>query len=109
MEGLLFGVTAEDRATYLTGLLALVALVASAVPALRAARSDPIVALKGESAAGDDPIQCWMKRQAVMRRPRSGCKSGPKTLPENRGEPQFHELEPISRMAQAPLRVQRVA
>ena len=48
MEGLLFGVTAEDRATYLTGLLALVALVASAVPALRAARSDPIVALKGE-------------------------------------------------------------
>ena len=50
MEDLLFGVTAEDRATYLavTGLLALVALVASAVPALRAARSDPIVALKGE-------------------------------------------------------------
>jgi len=80
MEGLLFGVTAEDRATYLTGLLALVALVASAVPALRAARSDPIVALKGESAAGDDPIQCWMKRQAVMRRPRSGCKSGPKDI-----------------------------
>ena len=50
MEGLLFGVTAEDRATYLavTGLLALVAFVASAVPALRAAKSDPIVALKGE-------------------------------------------------------------
>jgi putative ABC transport system permease protein len=50
MEGLLFGVTAEDRATYLavTGLLVLVALVASAVPALRAAKSDPIVALKGE-------------------------------------------------------------
>ena len=46
MEGLLFGVTAKDRASYLTGLLALVALVASAVPALRAARSDPIVALK---------------------------------------------------------------
>ena len=36
MEGLLFGVTTEDRATYLTGLLA---LVASAVPALRAARA----------------------------------------------------------------------
>jgi putative ABC transport system permease protein len=50
LEGLLFGVTAEDRATYVavTGLLALVALVASAVPALRAARSDPIAALKGE-------------------------------------------------------------
>jgi putative ABC transport system permease protein len=50
IEGLLFGVTAEDRTTYLavTGLLALVALVASAVPALRAAKSDPIGALKGE-------------------------------------------------------------
>ena len=109
MEGLLFGVTAEDRATYLTGLLALVALVASAVPALRAARSDPIVALKGESAAGDDPIQCWMKRQAVMRRPRSGCKSGPKTLPEivvslnftswNRIHECLRRLDPIQRVA----------
>ncbi len=50
MEGLLFGVTAEDRATYLvvTALLVLVALVASVVPALRAARSDPIGALKGD-------------------------------------------------------------
>jgi putative ABC transport system permease protein len=50
MEGLLFGVSAEDRATYLTvtTLLALVALVASAVPALRAATSDPIAALRGE-------------------------------------------------------------
>jgi ABC-type lipoprotein release transport system permease subunit len=50
IEGLLFGVTAEARTTYLavTGLLALVALGASAVPALRAAKSDPIGALKGE-------------------------------------------------------------
>jgi putative ABC transport system permease protein len=50
MEGLLFGVSTEDRATYVavTGLLALVALVATAVPALRAATSDPIVALRGE-------------------------------------------------------------
>jgi putative ABC transport system permease protein len=50
MEGLLFGVTAEDRTTYLavTFVLALVALAASAVPALRAARRDPIAALKGE-------------------------------------------------------------
>ena len=50
MEGLLFGVTAEDEATYLAvaGLLAFVALVARAVPALRAANSDPIVALRGD-------------------------------------------------------------
>ena len=58
MEGLLFGVTAKDRASYLTGLLALVALVASAVPALRAARSDPIVALKRRVSRGrrSDPV-----------------------------------------------------
>jgi putative ABC transport system permease protein len=50
MENLLFGVTPEDRLTYVAGtaLLALVSLAASAVPALRAARTDPLVALRGD-------------------------------------------------------------
>ena len=50
MDNLLFGVTSEDRLTYLAtaGLLIAVALAASAIPALRAARVDPAVALRAE-------------------------------------------------------------
>jgi predicted permease len=47
---LLFGVTALDVSTYLvvTAILASVGLVACAVPALRAARTDPALAFRGE-------------------------------------------------------------
>jgi predicted permease len=50
MRSLLFGVPAGDPLTYaaIAGLLLAVALVASAIPALRAARIDPIRALKAE-------------------------------------------------------------
>lgn len=50
MRNLLFGVPAGDPLTYIAiaGLLLAVALVASAIPALRAARIDPIQALKAE-------------------------------------------------------------
>jgi len=50
MRSQLFGVPAGDPLTYLLigGLLLVVALVASAVPAIRAARIDPIRALKSE-------------------------------------------------------------
>jgi putative ABC transport system permease protein len=49
IESLLFGVTPEDRLTYaLVGLLlASVAMIASAVPAFRATRVDPMAALRG--------------------------------------------------------------
>ena len=50
MESLLFGVTAGDPVTYLSIsiVIALVALAASCLPALRAAKVDPIVALRDE-------------------------------------------------------------
>jgi putative ABC transport system permease protein len=50
MRSQLFGVPAGDPLTYgvIAGLLLAVALVASAVPAIRAARIDPIRALKAE-------------------------------------------------------------
>jgi ABC-type antimicrobial peptide transport system permease subunit len=48
IQGTLYGVTPFDPATYLVTmtLLAVVALAANLVPALRAARVDPVVALR---------------------------------------------------------------
>jgi len=50
LESLLFEVGANDPATFLgvCGFLALVSLAASLVPAVRAARVDPLLALRGE-------------------------------------------------------------
>jgi ABC-type antimicrobial peptide transport system permease subunit len=50
MESLLFGVTSRDPLTFAAvgGALALVALAAIAIPAVRAARIDPIRALRAE-------------------------------------------------------------
>jgi putative ABC transport system permease protein len=50
IQGLLFGVTATDLPTFtaVSGLLVLVSLAACAVPAWRAMRADPIVALRYE-------------------------------------------------------------
>ena len=49
MAGVLFGIDAGDPLTYalVAGTLLIVALLATAIPALRATRVDPIVALRG--------------------------------------------------------------
>lgn len=50
MRGILHGVTPADPATFaaVAGVLLTIALLASVIPALRAARIDPVVALKAE-------------------------------------------------------------
>jgi ABC-type antimicrobial peptide transport system permease subunit len=50
VSGMLFGVTATDPVTFsaIAGLLILIALIASFIPALRAARIDPMVSLRSE-------------------------------------------------------------
>jgi ABC-type antimicrobial peptide transport system permease subunit len=50
LRALLFGVSASDPATYLSvsSLLVLVALAASFIPARKATRTDPLVALRHE-------------------------------------------------------------
>ena len=50
MTSILFGISASDPATYvgITALLSGIAVVATLVPARRAAKVDPMVALRAE-------------------------------------------------------------
>ena len=50
LRGLLFGVSSDDPVTLVavSGILALVALAACAVPAFRAARTDPVRTLRAD-------------------------------------------------------------
>jgi len=50
LESLLYGVTATDPPTFLavSALLLVISLIAGAIPARRAARVDPMVALRHE-------------------------------------------------------------
>jgi putative ABC transport system permease protein len=50
MTSVLYGVSAYDVATYLAApaVIAVVALLSGAIPALRAARTDPLVAMRSE-------------------------------------------------------------
>jgi ABC-type antimicrobial peptide transport system permease subunit len=50
MRDMLYGVTPTDPMTFVAvgALLTLIALIASLVPALRATRVDPLIALKAE-------------------------------------------------------------
>lgn len=51
MEGIVYGISPTDPGTYsmTTALIAAVAFAASLIPALRAARTDPVSVLRGES------------------------------------------------------------